>query len=763
MKLRARLKRVWLFVLPTLIACGMSASALPPAAHVYAAELPPPEQQGITEDTNEEYIASYVEVTRNEYSVLYVDRTHGWIALQNIESGHIWYSVPNDSQLDEYTVGIQRTDVRSDMLIEYLPADAEVSATATLTMNSHIGCVCEGGISVTDISGGVRVEYYFKELDIRIPVNYSLKGSYFEAEIDIAGIQISPDMLLISITVLPSFGAGNWEANGYLFVPDGSGALISFNGGTAGRNSYEALMYGDELADPPKTMTSITQTARLPVFGTVSGGEALMGIVANGDAAASITAYKGCDELGYSFVSAKANFRHFSQTVLYENNLANSSTVARVSRTPNELSEFRVLYTMLTGEKATYTGMAEVYRDYLIADKGLKKQPKPPALVVDVQGAAEIQASFLGIPYRKTKALTTYAQTLSQVHELIDNGAENVALRLSGWTNDGIINDKYPQKAEPLSALGGSKGLSYLSEGLAALGVDWYPDIDLIRYQSGGNGVSKNGDTALTVFGEAARQNWYMRSVYVSNTEMPTMRLLTPQSIQDLAARFLSSYKKLGTTGVGLSTLGSTLYSSLAPKKGYYRSDVPEIMEKTIANYRDSGLSIILESANAYAIPYADRILAAPSGSSGYDVTDREVPFYQIVLHGYINMTTAAAPESGDSRRLFLKAVETGSELLYIGMAENSAELLDTEYSYLYSTTFSLWKREAADRYKGIYGYLNTVYDQTITAHEQIGMGVVKTTYSNGVSVIVNYGRDPFTADGQTVGALDYIIEGAGD
>ena len=46
--------------------------------------------------------------------------------------------------------------------------------------------------------------------------------------------------------------------------------------------------------------------------------------------------------------------------------------------------------------------------------------------------------------------------------------------------------------------------------------------------------------------------------------------------------------------------------------------------------------------------------------------------------------------------------------------------------------------------------------------HEKLAEDVVKVTYENGMSVIINYTEEAYTADGVTVPALDYAVTGGG-
>lgn len=141
---------------------------------------------------------------------------------------------------------------------------------------------------------------------------------------------------------------------------------------------------------------------------------------------------------------------------------------------------------------------------------------------------------------------------------------------------------------------------------------------------------------------------------------------------------------------------------------------------------------------------------------------DEEIPFYQIVFHGYITMTVAPMAQSIDARMNLLKAVESGSELLYGGMYEDASAVTGTRYDHLYSTQYGLWLDDAAETAARYRPLLEKVYKQTITAHQQLSPDVMMTTFEDGTQVIVNYSRAKATVNGISIEALDYAVtEGA--
>ena len=77
-----------------------------------------------------------------------------------------------------------------------------------------------------------------------IPLTYRLEGANLVVTLDPAAVEYNDEGFYpVHIDLLPYFGAAA-EEEGYLFVPDGSGALIYLNNGKSVYSSYSAQVYG---------------------------------------------------------------------------------------------------------------------------------------------------------------------------------------------------------------------------------------------------------------------------------------------------------------------------------------------------------------------------------------------------------------------------------------------------------------------------------------------------------------------------------------
>src|SRR5699024_9627512 len=106
----------------------------------------------------------------------------------------------------------------------------------------------------------------------------------------------------------------------------------------------------------------------------------------------------------------------------------------------NYSGDYTVRYWCLDGDNASYSGMAVAYRNYLIEEKGLKKTELSPALNLNIYGAIDVKANFLGIPYKKLKSLTSFSEAAEMTAYLSENGVGGLSVRYEGWTNNGFFN-----------------------------------------------------------------------------------------------------------------------------------------------------------------------------------------------------------------------------------------------------------------------------------------------------------------------------------
>ncbi len=694
-------------------------------------------------------------IAQNGNLALYADMTYGYFYLENVATGKKWYSVPTDSDIDPYTAGKNYTNLRSQVVVEYINRPDVAWSASTLFVNSYSDSVGTEGFGVEKINNGICVTYDFPALELSFDVEYTLNNGFFDATLKLDSIKEKEDgFCLISVNVLPSFGAGNWEAEGYLFVPDGSGALVTFNNGILTHTSYKSMVYGEETTTVQEMKKTLTETIRVPVFGTVTENNALMGVITKGDAVSYITALNGHEKCGYNAVSSIFQYRFLQK----QRNMFNKKDVNMLAEPDLGIDAYNIRYYLLDGDKADYVGMAAAYRDYLVKEKGFAKKTIDPQFHVRMLGFYEEAASFLGvIPYTKKVQLTSYEEAAQIAKDLTDAGIASLSMQYLGWTNNGVTNKKLPQSAAPSGVLGGKKAFASLTDYCKQQQVSLYPEVDLLTFQKNGNGIRKNKDAARTVFGKVVLRQDYILSNYVPKLGTDITAILSPTKLDKVATNYLNSLKKQGITSVNLGNLGDYCYANYYLKDQQSRSLFPQVAETVLKKYTDAGITVAVSGGNAFTLPYVSLVTDVPVCSSGYDMFDKDVPFYQAVLHGYVPYTTKPIAQTADPMVTYLAAVEYGSELMYYGMHEDASELFDGEYTRFYGSTWTLWKDKAVAQNKAYQPLQQKVAGLEIVEHGELAENVYYTTYADGTVVAVNYNKTDVTLEnGKTVGALNF-------
>lgn len=718
-----------------------------------------PVQLGVDEDTSEKFLINYTEIARNKDTIMYADKEKGFFALQDIETEKIWYSTPNNSELDEFTSGTERMEMRSQLLCYFILREEEGTVSSYKIENSQSSCVgSEDGIEVELIENGLKVVYNFKKSRISVPVTYTLTENGFRAEILANEIDEGSNAFLIGLNLLPMFGAGDWDDKGELFVPDGCGALIEFNDHRIMDVAYNREVYGSEKTLKSEAEKLQSQQLRMPVFGIITDNNTLMGIITDGDASSSIAAIYGNESCGYNSVSGVFNYRSVDCKEMYSKQGGINSTLYRVSKQHAESDIFAVNYYLLNNSDSGYIGMAKKYRNYLLENGMPVKNEIKPLLNLEVYGAAELSTSFLGVDYRKTQVLTTFDQAQQIIDKFKEKGIADLGVRYVGFTGNGILNRKMTTSASPIGKLGNKKSFIKLGNS-----VKLYPDFDVMQIKEGNSMVSLSSGITRTVFDYKSEQLAFSHSVYSKLLGSEKSYFLNAPTVHKVTRKIISNSEKAGYNNISYSNLGNTIYSDFNPKLALYRDGMLAYVNDLFKTSNEKFDSVAAEDANAYAFENVDRIWNAPIYSSGYDIFKTDIPFYQLVIHGSIAHTTPCVIQSQDPATTVLKAVETGSELLFACTYEDSSVLIGSEFEDSYSTCYKNWIDYAVDIYEDYQPILEKIYSSAIVSHQEVTDGVFITGYENGYKVAVNYGDEDITLkSGETVKGKGYILLSGG-
>jgi hypothetical protein len=679
-------------------------------------------------------IANYTNVSETDRLVLYFEPNTSSIAVKDKETSETWMSASNIS--DKVIGGSQllKNSVKAPLNFTYTNYDSpihEPSASNSITIPPKI--------SKEQIDKGIRVNYEFEKVGISFAIEYTLDGDHLNVFIPVSSIHEKSHNLLVSIEPLPNLGAGTDQDKGYAFYPDGSGAISYFKEiHPQYKDKYSADVFGGEdVLKNPNSQTYLF----LPVFGINRNGAGYAAYITKGEYETKINYYpSGYTGVNLNRVSSEFYYRRF-----YDAAVRRGEFAQRVEKTLKPV-DHGISYVFLKKDHAEYADMAGVYRSYLLQSGKLKKtigeQKEIPVAVDLFMGIKENQ-----VLHDKFIKATTFDQAQQFLQNMKSAGVHAMTVILEGWMKDG--EGDYPDSYRVSSELGGESKLKKLTKYAKETQTDLYLNFNNVDAFSTNLGFSKNR-VVMKAPSKLALEDYYGESFLLNAAH-------SKDKFASVQGGKMSSY---GPTGIDFANIGEMTLTD-------YNEYHPLSREGTVLNWlemmnksHDQNGKVAVHGGNLYVLGTADHLSDIPLKDNDYVYSDESVPFFQMVVHGFI-------PYSGDvpmnihydSRELFLKWIEYGSMPYFELTQGKPEEFRYTFYSKrLFSSTFDHWSPVLVQQYKEINEQLGQTWSQPMTNHRILERGVYETTYGDGTKVIVNYNSYPYVGTGIEVKSKDYAV-----
>lgn len=632
----------------------------------------------------------------------------------------------------------------------------------------HAGYTAEDLAADNEANGGPDASEEQKVF--KASIEYIVDGPELIVRVPTAEIEYPASFPITQVTVLDYFGAGGAQDEGYMLVPDGSGSLIRFNNGKVDSDAFFKPVYGANEVKVQRTKSTYDQSARLPVFGMRNNGQAFFAIIEQGDAVATIRADIGGKVHSYNYVYPQ--FELLAQDHIQINASAKAGQVAISSNVqipvyqPERMStDFTIRYAFLSGEEAGYAGMARYYQQRLVRQGVLDKLERQEELPFFLELAGNIpkRQSFLGVPYEDLQPLTTFEQAQEIIEALKEGGVHAIKLRYLGWFNGGVNHD-LPVKVKPDDELGGRKGLEKLTSYVRQEGIALYPDAALTYAYPDSRGFSPSKHAARYLTKKPALIYPYNPATFRRDPELlyAPYYVLSTRLLPEVVGKFIQSYRGYELGGVSLRELGDVLNADFRRGQEIDRAQAKRIVQQQLGVLAEAPLDLMATGGNAYILPYVDQIVDIPMSDSRHHITDESVPFYQMVLHGYVDY--AGQPmnlaSSADPRLALLQALETGANMYVTWSYAPSSEVKETGFDHLYSIHYADWLEQAAGMYLELNEAIGDVRHEAIVDHRRLSDDVVQVMYEGGKRVIVNYGVREANVEGLTIKGRDYAVVG---
>lgn len=604
-----------------------------------------------------------------------------------------------------------------------------------------------------------------ESLSITIPLEYRLTDKGLEATVKAADIEEHGNVYISQIDVLQFFGAASNKAQGYILVPDGSGALINLNSGNQA-TAYNQAIYDIDPVAQNYVVIEETECARLPIFGIKADDNAIFARITAGDAIASVNADVAGKLNNYNYAYASFNVREKELLNMFGVQ-GSKSDIPVVEKSLYKI-DLSVSYSFLTKDDASYSGMARTYRKQLI-DEGILKetnQSESVPLYLDIIGGVEQKKHIMGIPYEGVCAMTTYDEASEIVDNLYDSDITNLRLNYQGWFNGGIYHD-VADKIKLIGSVGSKSDLESLNKKLEDKGGKLFMDVafqkvsheskrftsvlEASKYYSGY--VVELGATDPSTVRQTSNLEWYDEMIYY---------MISPKFLNRYVDKFASRITKYDVSGINLTDLGSVLTSDKKRSELINRQQAENIVIGQYEKLAETKKNLMETGGNEYSLKYVSDIIDAPTSYSAYYIIDEQVPFYEMVIHGSISYSGEAFNLMDDDLDddFVLNCIEYGIAPRFTLSYKDPSKMKYTSSADKYSVLYTTWLDKAKEMYGNINEALKDVDGSAMINHEKLDNGLIKVDYENGKTIYINKTSQDITVDGNTVKAKNYLKTG---
>lgn len=673
------------------------------------------------------------------YSVCVADLSHD-------DSEKLWSALPTQENSCAATATLEI--VSGDTLYKLNTQDNSVSF-----QNAQCS-FADDALSVTyiltpDSATAHKEKYEKSDIAFKLVVNYQIKDGSVYVDAKYENLVEDSAAKLTKLSLLDFFGSYSEPQQGdYIFVPDGSGALIKTDTRDDSFDSELSFpVYGGDAASGHAN--SGTANALIPAYGMKQGNNAFVTVINSGDAIATVNAdrVRGGNEFYEAGVSFDITPCTESKGKFYMSSESYDGDIGLCIR-------------FLGGSNANYTGMAAAAREQLIRERKLstrtaEEQEYLPLDLTVIGVSDDTLFSFKRLNLRKEKTFTDFEQALDMLTRMKSKGINSIKLRYKGALSGGADQSSI-MTASLLARLGSRSDLKDLVEYVNAQNMEMYLDVDLLSAAKGDSFSS--GKTAGSIFGKKAEYNAANRASATLGKEAYAKRLLGMKYVEKSIVELLSNTRFSQFTGFCLNDVGSLLYSDY--KNGFNRQESAEMISEQLPSLT-ANMKLMTDTGNFCVIKNVSFISHLPSSASQDRSAYVSVPFLQLVLHGIVGYSGEPLNFSEDTKTSFLRCVEYGASPAYewtysstYADKKNKSGEDGAEASGVY---YENWIASASEQYERADAALKDLQASRMTSHSEIMNGVFCTEYDTGAKIYVNYTDSDVTVSGITVPAGDFL------
>lgn len=546
---------------------------------------------------------------------------------------------------------------------------------------------------------------------------------------------------------------------GYIFIPDGSGALIRFDDIKYYNQDYYFDVYGDPFRKTDYKTAEWATSIYIQEKDYVPFKQMMMPVwgVAYGNDQDAFVAYarEGGEYLGLVFDGRDQQFEYTRIKPRFERNRKytyrfgqSTASTLILGEDENYDYDIDVKYDFLQGDgsdgtlPANYIGMALKYRDYLVSNAlikqnvELKSGPRVDFLICDVKNGL--------FGYEEVVATTT-DDINDMLTELHDSNVLEINSSLFGWQNNGVSLAK-PGSADYNDAAGGKRGFKSVIKLADEYGYD-------ISFQTQYGLINSVQFPTIGAYSVKALTRDY-GSYVVADTSKPVTwwHYTNPNVAMTWLNNQAKKVSKLGDVGITINGVSNILSPDYGRAINYEKA--ANIYTNGTAKAAEK-VTLGADSPNMYLWKNLDNFYDIPVYNSQYFAETDSVPFLEIVLGGLVNLYAPYANLSFYDEKAMLKMIEYNLNPSFMITTEKNEDLTYTNSRDYFSTAYSDYKEIILEMDQKVGSVLEqlkgkTIVKRTVVDDESVGeLGLYICEYaeykdgkideSTRVKIAINY------------------------
>lgn len=653
------------------------------------------------------------------------------------------YTLVGDRYVRRSDSGVAQ--LRINRLYQYFYEDGEYTEEDLVEDNASFGIEVED----TSVSIDASIEYVLdgKDLVVRVPIS----------EIEVGG-----GYPLAKIRLLPYILSAEEGQDGYIIVPDGSGAVMNFDNNRFTASNYSGRVYGDDILRNVSDYSPDRYPVTLPMAAIKYDDHAILATIEEGAEIATINS----EISGKTDEFNKVNFTFNVMEIEQVRSVGDSNVTLPRASTDVYDGDIVIRYQLIDegeyGEgEVDYVKIATAYRSYLLENGLLGEQTlaDEAPLFVELLGSIEKRKFFLGIPYNANISLTSFKEMGDILTDLQARGVAEINAEITGFANNGMLHGNL-QKIKPERVLGGKRGFETLLELNGQDGINLFPTVNLTQTH-GTKGIDARNHVSRMLSGEYARvpmKNHVNLESKIDRELSPY--LLSPLYYEEYLNEFIESSEALGLANLSITDLGNRLVADYSASRDTGRWQAEILAAEALAQVSGGFDQTLISNPNQYALQFANMVTDLPGDSNQNKSFDYSIPFVQLVLDGVMNYSGSAVNMMSfeEPSTVLLRSIEYRMSPKYQLTHAEDSSYTNTKFDGLLVTNYRSQAQRIEQTYKAYNRFYQLVKDSLVSDHQVLGEFERVVTYDNGVSVVLNYASTARTIQGVEVDALSYEI-----